>query len=122
MLVPPKPKAKPKPKHQALKRGGRVLSVSASPSPSNDDEDVQVVAPHRPDGMEPPSTDRMDIDVWEESTGKTLTERDIDMVAPLVTWCLVSQVMKPTELAADGLVKVKWDDLQYDQCRSQTKS
>ena len=122
MLVPPKLKAKPKPKHQALKRGGRVLSVSASPTPFNDDEDVQVVAPQRPDGVEPPSTDRMDIDVWEESTGKILSERDIDTVAPLVTWCLVSQIKRSTELAADGLVKVKWDDLQYDQCRSQRKS
>ena len=51
------------------------------------------------DGIEPPADSQVDIDDWEEETGRHLTPDDVDQVARLVTWCYV-----------------KWDDLQYEQC------
>jgi hypothetical protein len=52
-----------------------------------------------PDGLEPEPEDRIEIDEWEEQTGRELFEEDAESVAKYVTWCFV-----------------KWDDLQYDQC------
>jgi hypothetical protein len=53
------------------------------------------------DGIEPPADLQMNIDDWEEATGRELGEDDVDEVAKLITWYYV-----------------KWDDLQYDQCES----
>lgn len=52
------------------------------------------------DGIEPAKEDQMDIDDWEEATGKQLGPEDVDQVIKLVSWCYV-----------------KWDDLQYEQCK-----
>jgi hypothetical protein len=57
------------------------------------------------DGIEPRSDEQMNIDDWEEETGRELNENDADEVAKLVTWYYV-----------------KWDDLQYDQCKSASSS
>ena len=52
----------------------------------------------RPDGLEPPASDQMEIDEWERQTGRVLTEEDVDEVAGLVTWCFVSATAKLSRL------------------------
>lgn len=52
------------------------------------------------DGVEPPQDMQVNIDEWERMTDRDLGPEDTDQVAKLVTWCYV-----------------KWDDLQYDQCK-----
>jgi hypothetical protein len=64
----------------------------------------------------PPDADRVDIDEWERKTGRILTEEDTDEVARMATWCFVRPDSKQSRHVAHG--QVKWDDLQYDQCKS----
>lgn len=86
MLLPPQPGAKANPKRSKARPD--VFEV--------DEEDLRALK----DGVEPPSDAQMEIDDWEEETGRDLGPDDVDRVARLVTWCYV-----------------KWDDLQYEQCK-----
>jgi len=108
-MAPPAVKKAPKPQV----KGNRVVSLSPSPSAEPNTE------PHRgyrhTDGLEPSDKDRVPIDDWEIRTGRTLTDEDIEEVAGLVSWCYVSSTHFRRCIGADG--KVKWDDLQYDQCK-----
>lgn len=107
-MAPPAVKMAPKPQV----KGNRVVSLSPSPSVELDTE------PNREykhtDGLEPPDGDRVPIDDWEISTGRTLTDKDIEEVAGLVSWCYVRFRFVGNTQANE---KVKWDDLQYDQCK-----
>jgi hypothetical protein len=94
MLLPPPPKMKKKPPKK-ISRNTRNTSES-SITPDYGDATTDMV-----DGIEPYSDKQMHIDDWEETTGRALGEDDVDEVAKLVTWYYV-----------------KWDDLQYDQCKS----
>jgi hypothetical protein len=87
MLLPPK--VAKKKKNTTRKTGRRVLTVSDSSSDTSAGEGASGGS-HRPDGIEPPKDDQVDIDVWEERTGRVLDENDVDEVAKLVTWCFVS--------------------------------
>lgn len=91
MVLPPSSKAKSKTKTK--------ISRSRSQSVFELDEDARKGLK---DGIEPPANQQIDIDEWEQETGRELGSDDVDQVAKLVTWCYV-----------------KWDDLQYDQCESQ---
>ncbi|WVQ96611.1 hypothetical protein IAU59_003716 [Kwoniella sp. CBS 9459] len=116
MLLPP---SATKSKSKAVqRRGQRIMSVSVSasesargsPTPSaRDEEKPNIGNASNPseqmrerlglkDGAQPPKDMMVDIDEWEERTGRELDESDVDEIAGLVTWCFV-----------------KWDDLQYDQ-------
>jgi hypothetical protein len=96
MLLPPPskaPKAKSKANGHAKtatsnRRGQRViLSASASTgSPEVGEWSHQATIR---DGIEPPFEEQMDIDDWEEATGRVLDGDDVDEVAGLVTWCYV---------------------------------
>lgn len=48
----------------------------------------------RVNGVQPPQADKIEIDRWEERTGRTLTSEDVDEVARLVTWCYVSRTSR----------------------------
>ena len=97
MLLPPKTKKK---KAGKPAKGNRILSLSASPAPEGADSQATVVndtnghgnGSRRPDGLEPPEEERMDIDTWEETSGRTLGPDDVDEVAGMVTWCFVSTI------------------------------
>nr|XP_019045482.1 hypothetical protein I302_05872 [Kwoniella bestiolae CBS 10118]OCF24412.1 hypothetical protein I302_05872 [Kwoniella bestiolae CBS 10118] len=105
MLLPPRQTAKP-----AMKRGKRIMSNSLSASASDSGHATPIrngdLSPADEmrrqyglkDGQKPPEEMQLDIDIFEEKTGRDLDENDVDEIAGLVTWCFV-----------------KWDDLQYDQ-------
>ncbi|ORX37279.1 SNF2 family N-terminal domain-domain-containing protein [Kockovaella imperatae] len=95
MLLPPKKKRKP----TKINRSKRILSASATPEP---EVEATTLSP-RPDGVNPPEEEKMEIDEWEERSGRSLQPEDADEIAGLITWCFV-----------------KWDDLQYDQCELRT--
>jgi hypothetical protein len=94
MLLPPPPKAK-KNARENLSRNKRTSSELTNTPDYGDATETMV------DGIEPSADDQMNIDDWEEASGRDLNEDDVDEVAKLVTWYYV-----------------KWDDLQYDQCQS----
>lgn len=90
MLLPPSPRDKGKFKQK--RKTGRSRSNSTF-------ETAEDASRFFKDGLEPPKDKQMDIDDWEEESGRELGPDDVDQVAKLVTWCYV-----------------KWDDLQYEQC------
>jgi hypothetical protein len=94
MLLPPPAKAK-KNARKNISRNQRNSS-ELTETPDYGDATGTMV-----DGIEPSADDQMNIDDWEEATGRELNEDDVDEVAKLITWYYV-----------------KWDDLQYDQCQS----
>jgi len=94
MLLPPPPKAK-KNARKYISRNKRNSSELIETPDYGDAIETMV------DGIEPSADDQMNIDDWEEATGRELNEDDVDEVAKLITWYYV-----------------KWDDLQYDQCES----
>jgi hypothetical protein len=90
MLLPPV--AKPKGKGKSSARTDSSTSVDLSiHGDATDTMD---------DGIEPSADQRVSIDDWEERASIALDESDVNHVAKMVTWCYV-----------------KWDDLQYDQCK-----
>jgi hypothetical protein len=82
MLLPPKAEKK-----ASIKRGKRILSVSDTSARGSENPDGNG---DRPDGVEPPVADQMDIDTWESKAGRVLEEKDVDEVARMVSWCYVS--------------------------------
>jgi hypothetical protein len=56
--------------------------------------------PELEDGIQPPQDYMIDINRWENTAGRHLTEDDADEIAPRITWFYA-----------------KWQDLQYDQCK-----
>jgi hypothetical protein len=93
MLLPPPDK----PKAKKGKRYGKRQTSADSPALSTvEDATVDMI-----DGIEPPQAKQFPIDDWEEETGHVFDEDDVEEVAKMVTWYFV-----------------KWDDLQYDQCKS----
>lgn len=82
------PVIKPKGKGKAKTNDAHCLAIHGDANQTMDD------------GIEPPYDQRVGIDDWEEQAGVQLGEGDVDHVAKMVTWCYV-----------------KWDDLQYDQCK-----
>jgi len=94
MLLPPPPKAK-KNARKNLSRSKRNSSELTETLDYGDATETMV------DGIEPSADEQMNIDDWEEASGRELNEDDVDEVAKLITWYYV-----------------KWDDLQYDQCQS----
>lgn len=65
-------------------------------SSESDDSD-----PELEDGIQPPEPYMVEINRWENMADRKLTADDVDEIAPQVTWFFA-----------------KWQDLQYDQCRS----
>lgn len=92
MLLPPPTKPKSKAKPQASKKNARNqrVIVSASMSASSSSNGDTFTQASIVDGIEPPKSEQMPIDEWEEATGRELDDRDVDEVAGLVTWCFVS--------------------------------
>jgi hypothetical protein len=101
MLLPPKiTSVQKKQLGRPLKRVTRILSETPSESShtkeltdgANGDapENKDAAMKERPDGVEPSNEEMMEIDTWEEVTGRELGEEDVDDVAEMVTWCLVS--------------------------------
>lgn len=83
---------KPKKKKGAIpRRNTRILSESASSQASEPVEIATIDMPSMPDGVEPPTSQRIDIDEWQRRAGRTLMEEDAEEVARLVTWCFVRQ-------------------------------
>ncbi|OCF38336.1 hypothetical protein I317_07902 [Kwoniella heveanensis CBS 569] len=115
LLLPSTTKVKAKP---VQRRGQRIMSVSlsaagstrGSPAPDaqdqGDSKEAKALNPAEvmreklglKDGAQPPKDIMVDIDSWEEHTGRELDESDVDEISELAMWCFV-----------------KWDDLQYDQ-------
>jgi len=93
MLLTPPPKAKKARKN--ISRSRRSTSETTGTPNYGDATETMV------DGIEPSAAEQMNIDDWEEAAGRELNENDVDEVAKLITWYYV-----------------KWDDLQYDQCKS----
>ena len=69
------------------------MSASSSEDDEGDPLELPDPLPYLPDGVRPPDRDCVDIDTWERVTGRTLTEDDVERVAPLVSWCFVSPTL-----------------------------
>ena len=99
MLAPPK---RLKKKTNNIRRGHRVISLSPSASVTSGN-DGRAQSPveevfKRADGVEPPVEDRMEIDEWEKRAGRVLNEDDAEEIAPLVTWCFVSDHLHHSQI------------------------
>lgn len=81
MLIPPIAKRKKRIRQQRA----RILSESPSTASPEPDESSWT----GPDGLEPPLSQRIDVDEWERKRGRVLTQDDTDEVARLVSWCFV---------------------------------
>lgn len=99
MLLPPKLVVRKKFGRPA-KRQARIISESESETSKTGTTTPKVAATERPDGIEPPPEDMMDIDTWEARTGRDLDEDDVDEVAGMVTWCFVSLGPKSCDQAS----------------------
>lgn len=124
---------KKKPQFQTVKRHQRRI-LSLSPSPSDDNDSTASFAPPNstlspppqaaaaavktktpfeqlqadldiPDGLRLPDDELIEIEEWEALTGRRLVETDVDEIAGSVGWGLF-----------------KWEDLQYDQGESHTRT
>lgn len=124
---------KKKPQFQTVKRHQRRI-LSLSPSPSDDNDSTAPFAPPNstlspppqaaaaavktktpfeqlqadldiPDGLRLPDDELIEIEEWEALTGRRLVETDVDEIAGSVGWGLF-----------------KWEDLQYDQGESHTRT
>lgn len=124
---------KKKPQLQTVKRHQRRI-LSLSPSPSDDNDSTAPFAPPNstlspppqaaaaavktktpfeqlqadldiPDGLRLPDDELIEIEEWEALTGRRLVETDVDEIAGSVGWGLF-----------------KWEDLQYDQGESHTRT
>lgn len=68
---------------EVLQTVDRVLDVMLAPPKKEATND-------RVHGVQPHAADKIEIDRWEERTGRTLTSGDVDEVARSLTWCYVS--------------------------------
>lgn len=84
----------------------RLLSASTTPSARGSMPPSSTSTQQRPDGIEPPAEEKIDIDEWEKKAGRILTEDDVEEVAPLVTWCYVSFVLL-SDMGADKTGKME---------------
>lgn len=88
-LLPPPPR----------KKKGRGKKAKTSRIESDSEADMPTF--QGMDGVEPIMEEKVSIDEWERLAGRQLEPDDTDMIAGMVTWLFA-----------------KWDDLQYDQCKS----
>ncbi len=101
LLPPPKTKKPTKKKAVPSRRTTRIMSESASSAGSQLFGSDLPKEHKRPDGLEPPWEERIEIDEWERRAGRILTEGDTDEIASMVTWCFVSKLLRSVRVIAN---------------------
>lgn len=89
---------KAKLKGKTVRRGARIMSESGSEEPEVLDSQNNGKVADFADGVQPPASEQVEISAWEMRFGKDLGEEDVDLVAPLVSWCLVCRLTYDTNL------------------------